>query len=360
MPENVIGKCAIMLEEKAARSCMVVNLYRKSILQIIQNIRDETNRSQLNECIEVESKREIKPQMVDASVQTVPHHDRNSHNSRIDQPTRAHQQTVRPKTLDEKLRYFEFKMNNEKKISTQKTQSVPKSIKKPKPAISLTPSFVHTPESLPPPATPPSFLASSFPQKDIDQDIENDITRELHKIFGTPQFLDPVEEIFGESISLQPDNPTPTVVNPTTVKPIAPSVPKIPRPLCIDYTDELNNSIWPCELHRQRLKLHRVLEQISEKGLRHTEKVRRRYLVLFGEDDDDEFGPYSPSLAMNDILMSSCKRRIAPWVVKALMVRMQNGQIANRYLFKKIAKRIAEGILVETQLPGEWFWRYLY
>lgn len=263
-------------------------------------------------------------------------------------------------------------MNNERKIAQRARAppsvpakpiiSKPKPImNRPKPVTCITPSTIaNTPESLPPPATPPAFHPSHFPPKVTDQDIEDDITRELHEIFGTQQsqFMDPIEEIFGESIiSLKPEHsqplPTPIVhpVNP----PDAPCLPASHISEPVDFTNELTNSIWPCELHRQRLKLHRVLESISEKGWRHNEKVKQRFLQLFGEDDDDDFGPYSPSLAVNDILMASCKKRIAPWIVKSLMVPMQNGQIGNRYLFKKIAKRIAEGILVVTQLPGELF-----
>lgn len=340
-----------MLEERAARSCMVVNLYRKSILQIIQTIRDDTSRKQLNECIQVELQKGKTGRMMDASSQTVPADIGLNH---VEQRA-AH--SVRPKTLDEKLRYFELKMNTDRKIA-QKKQLLPEKLKTAKPRHFIPPpSFASTPESLPPPATPPALLTTpSQTTKGSENDIDDDITNELHEIFGTQHSrVDPVEEIFGESFSDNNEHCTPDVVHDqnNASSPVChlPSTPLVIQ--TYDYTEELTNSIWPCEYHRQRLKLQRVLENISEKGWRHSEKVKRRFLLLFGEDDDDDFGPYSPSLAMNDVLMASCKKRIAPWIVKALMAPMRNGQIANRVLFKKIAKRIAESVLVETQHPGK-------
>lgn len=50
--------------------------------------------------------------------------------------------------------------------------------------------------------------------------------------------------------------------------------------------------------------------------------------------------------------MSSCKKRIAPWIVKHLQP-MSDGLIENRFLFKKVAKHIAEKIILDDQYPGE-------
>lgn len=365
--DAVIRKCALILEEKAARSCMIVSLYRKSILQIIANIREETKQTQLNECIAeefklVETRTHI--EKVDAFVQTDPPTQHRLPLHELGAPGSVHH-----KSLDEKLRIFEMKLKEDErkrkqfahylsKKQREKEHIFTKKLKMEHQSYCVTPTIANTPESLPPPATPPALFAT--PQLYcVDTDIEDDITKELHEIFGTNNDqLDPVEEIFGESISI-PTDCVGRVVIPlvksdpsTSVAVIAPqSLERIASPPR-DYAEELNNSIWPCELHRQRLHLHQVLENISEKGWRHNDKVKRRFLQLFGEDDDDEFGPYSPSLAMNDVLMASCKKRIAPWIVKALMTPMKDGLIANRFLFKKVAKSIAEAVIAENQYPG--------
>ncbi len=62
-----------------------------------------------------------------------------------------------------------------------------------------------------------------------------------------------------------------------------------------DNTNELKNSIWPCELHMQRLKLHKALMNKADKGFRYSEKLRRKFEDLFGpEDDDDEDNSFAP------------------------------------------------------------------
>lgn len=50
--------------------------------------------------------------------------------------------------------------------------------------------------------------------------------------------------------------------------------------------------------------------------------------------------------------MSSCKKRIAPWIVKHL-TSISDGLIENRFLFKKVARHIAEKTILQNQYPGE-------
>lgn len=123
-------------------------------------------------------------------------------------------------------------------------------------------------------------------------------------------------------------------------------------------TIDLKESMWPCELHMQRMRLRQVWSQKSESEFRNIEKIKRKFTALFGACDEaydeDCEGPYSPSIELADpILLGSCLKRIAPWVVKHLMVPMRRGLIADRYLFKKLAKHIAEGVLALNQYPGE-------
>lgn len=60
----------------------------------------------------------------------------------------------------------------------------------------------------------------------------------------------------------------------------------------------------------------------------------------------------SPTIELDEILMSSCKKRIAPWIVKHLKP-MSDGLIENRFLFKKVARHIAEKVILHDQYPGE-------
>lgn len=121
--------------------------------------------------------------------------------------------------------------------------------------------------------------------------------------------------------------------------------------------EDLRRSMWPCELHMQRMRLRNLLVRIADDDYRRYEALQSRFVTLFGEDDGEEqdLGPYSPSIELNEVLLASCRQRIARWVVQALMGPLKDGLIANRYLFKKLAKRLAENIIYLDQYPGKLF-----
>lgn len=117
--------------------------------------------------------------------------------------------------------------------------------------------------------------------------------------------------------------------------------------------DSLRDSIWPCELRMRRKKLYEIMCSVGEFSLRRYERLKVVFLELFGEDSDDEEAPISPSTDMDSITMSSCRKRIAPIIVKQLMKPFNEGLIANRWLFKKLAKSLADSIVIENDYPGE-------
>lgn len=186
----------------------------------------------------------------------------------------------------------------------------------------------------------------------LNSTIDDDIECELEKLFGTEEDDDEFAKIFGISVEKKADK------IPVEEKVLSqPAVTNTSNHINTGNAKELKrrklkDSIWPCELHMQRLRYRNVMLEIADKGMRHHEKVRRRLLELFGEDsDDEELCCYSPSIELNDIIMGSCKTRIAPWVVAALMPPLKEGRIASRYIFKKLAKSLAESILKENQYP---------
>ncbi|XP_053969687.1 uncharacterized protein LOC128871725 isoform X2 [Anastrepha ludens] len=114
----------------------------------------------------------------------------------------------------------------------------------------------------------------------------------------------------------------------------------------------LRHSLWPCELYMQRRRLTASLSRLIEEDFRWHDIIKWKFQTLFGEDSDDEFATCSPSIELDEILICSCIRRISPWMVKHLMKPMQDGLIANRFLFKKLAKKLAHSIVLENQYPG--------
>lgn len=201
------------------------------------------------------------------------------------------------------------------------------------------------------------------PQPTISDD-DDDLFKQMSEICGNidesyPATVptDLVAEIFGEEV------PTTGAGATTDITASARSDEPAPHQTLATNgrasSDTLLNSLWPCELHMQRLRLQAALSQYAsgERGWEHTERLRWRFRELFGDEDDaddyDVFAPYSPTLELNPVLMASCKRRIAPWIVRSLMAPLSEGMIANRFLFKRLAKHLAERIIVVDQYPGE-------
>lgn len=115
----------------------------------------------------------------------------------------------------------------------------------------------------------------------------------------------------------------------------------------------MRHSLWPCELYMQRRRLSESLNRLLEEDFRWHDLIKWKFQTIFGDDSDDEFATCSPSIELDEVLICSCIRRISPWMVKHLMKPMRAGLIANRFLFKKLAKRLAHSIVLENQYPGE-------
>ncbi|XP_050341731.1 uncharacterized protein LOC126767945 [Bactrocera neohumeralis] len=117
----------------------------------------------------------------------------------------------------------------------------------------------------------------------------------------------------------------------------------------------MRHSLWPCELYMQRRRLSESLSRLLEEDFRWHDLIKWKFQKIFGDDSDDEFATCSPSIELNEVLICSCIRRISPWMVKHLMKPMRAGLISNRFLFKKLAKRLAHSIVLENQYPDERF-----
>lgn len=84
--------------------------------------------------------------------------------------------------------------------------------------------------------------------------------------------------------------------------------------------------------------------------------MRYKFHLIFGEDSDDEFANQlsSPSIDLVDeVLLASCLLRIRPWIVRHLMSPLEEGLIANRFLFKKLAKMLAHSIVMVNPYCSE-------
>ncbi|XP_034116988.2 uncharacterized protein LOC117576385 [Drosophila albomicans] len=119
---------------------------------------------------------------------------------------------------------------------------------------------------------------------------------------------------------------------------------------------DLRHSRWPCELYAQRRRLNACLVRLLDADWRCEDALRYKFHMLFGEDSDDEFATEisSPSIDLVDeVLLASCILRIRPWIVHHLMRPLQEGLIANRFLFKKLAKMLANNIVLINPYSSE-------
>ncbi|XP_043512353.1 chromatin-remodeling ATPase INO80 [Frieseomelitta varia] len=110
------------------------------------------------------------------------------------------------------------------------------------------------------------------------------------------------------------------------------------------------NSIWFVERVYQVSKLKAKMTELFLKNYRKHERVKEKFIELFGETDD-EMMPDSP-ICIEEHL-TACKERIAPWIVKHLMPFYKKRRIKNRQLFKVVAKHIADMLIIENTFPEQ-------
>ncbi|XP_062562314.1 uncharacterized protein LOC134225899 [Armigeres subalbatus] len=414
-PEDV-KRCAASIEMKAVQSCMIMSLYRKYVLQLISQIRKETNDCTLHPSL-INMKftpKIIKKECSHVSVQTdsiiEPIDDTNinfaeksletNHLPLLDVPAMS---------LDEKIRNFERKMHissqefeckrNRRRKSThrERSRSRPKELpiainQENAPILEVYQHHEKEVQTF----TQPGLI--KVPKLVNNPAQDDEIMRELEAMFDTGDdgnifescenqvqikaIINEIEKFEPSSTSDQPDSlKNLKTAGQQFAKPqreiLVPPSPKFDydnNQSCLlapkEYSKhepgedretlgeiDLRKSLWPCELHMQKMKLRDILSNIADNNYIRYERIRARFIILFGEyeDDEDELGPYSPSIELNEILVSSCRQRIAKWVVQALMKPLNDGLISNRFLFKKLAKHVADNIIFLNQYPDQRF-----
>ncbi|XP_017884039.1 uncharacterized protein LOC108627352 [Ceratina calcarata] len=112
-----------------------------------------------------------------------------------------------------------------------------------------------------------------------------------------------------------------------------------------------SNSIWFVERVYQIAKLKAKMTELSLTDYRRHERVREKFLELFGETDDEEMMPDSP-ICIEEHL-TACKERIAPWIVHYLMPFYKKRRIKDKQLFKIVAKHIADMLIIKDTFPEQ-------
>ncbi|GAB0086724.1 hypothetical protein DMENIID0001_008880 [Sergentomyia squamirostris] len=305
-------QCAKILEQKAVKSCMVVNLYRKTMIKIISDIRRDTKNESLSTRL-IHCHKKVREKCVNASTQT------EQESFLISRYFQESGEAIPIPPVSPKRRRKKPKRSKRQLQEKQLLQVESQTEQQPMEAI----------------------LISA--QKD-------EIEANLEKLFA---FEEKEEDIFentaeyGAQIQL--------VLSETAHK-FTPEAAKSPNIHILkekDPKDILRDSMWPCELRMRRRKLYDIMCAVGDESLRHYERVKTVFHDLFGADSDEEEAPLSPCDDMDTVTADSCKKRIAPMIVKHLMKPFKENLIANRWLFKKLAKRMADNIIMENDYPDE-------
>ncbi|XP_014482576.1 PREDICTED: uncharacterized protein LOC106748501 [Dinoponera quadriceps] len=109
------------------------------------------------------------------------------------------------------------------------------------------------------------------------------------------------------------------------------------------------NAVWLVERVHQVSKLKTIMTELSMTNYRRHGMLKEKFLQLFGESDEEEMMPDSP-ICIEEHL-SACKERIAPWIVKYLMPFYKKRKIKDRQLFKAVAKYIADMLIIKDTFP---------
>lgn len=326
IPLENIEKCALLFEKRAVRASMIVELYRRHMLRIITEIRRDTKHGKLVKNLQNFTTVKCKSKQYDDKSRDL----------------ELNEMRFECFTLQEKIHHFQAILNEkEKKRNEEKEKRMQNGgYQKRK----------HSPIN----HNRSPFTPSSSNNREKEED---DIEKELEELFG--QTNDPIEEIFGD------ESESTTKIEVILKEIEQAELPcdnskKHEKPEAVPNTESNNNnfrslheSLWPCECYIRRRKLRDILNRVADTGLRQHEMIRLRFMELFGEDSEDEFAPYSPSLEVDSVVISSCMKRIAPWIVKYLMGPLKDGMIGNRFLFKKLAKRLAYSIVMRDMYPDE-------
>ncbi|XP_050085122.1 uncharacterized protein LOC126570983 [Anopheles aquasalis] len=366
-----LRQCAETIEIRAVQACMITSLYRDFLLEKIREIRKQTAAGVLHpNILDVKlNYASLKPERCHVAMQT-DDWDGVCNNDYL----HILQTSIPAMSLDDKMRKFhEARENHE-----QEQARVPPLV-----------SDYDEPRASTPAVTPAAVgsrnVAASFDEpKPAQEELDDEILKELEAMFE-PE--DDETDIFEWNQEQQQVKAIISEIERATVikceqavdagpDPISIPSPQVdvklelvemdPQPAtttmlssAVANSEDLRRSMWPCELHMQRMKLRNLLVRIADDDYRRYEALQSRFVTLFGEDDGEEqdLGPYSPSIELNEVLLASCRQRIARWVVQALMGPLKDGLIANRYLFKKLAKRLAENIIYLDQYPDKKFIR---
>ncbi|VVD03734.1 unnamed protein product [Leptidea sinapis] len=316
---SAIWRCAKIIETKAAQSCMVVELYRKNILKMINDLKADTKRGRLHkklfECLTSPSLNEKKTQTKAGSFEC--------------ECSCAGRKKVRKikESFSQTSYECDKEIMNESQLFNCLNTSTPletQSINKINElqAESVSHSAVDVMQQL-------EQIFQGDSAEDLfdgvlcnSNDFNYECTKKIQqdtqdKSIGFNN--ESVNERFA-SIAGTVESKSDNVIEKKTLK------------------NKKNSGKWLCEEYFLRTKLFELLDQIQDCNRDKLLRIKQMLHELFGDDSDDE-GVVSPLNETHEFVIS-CKERVAPWVVKLLTPYYIKGRIRGKSLFKALAKHL--------------------
>ncbi|XP_013186298.1 uncharacterized protein LOC106131672 [Amyelois transitella] len=363
---SAIWRCAKNIEMNAAQTCMVVQLYRKNVTELIKDIKKDTTKGKLNkklyECLRNAPSNEKKLQTTlvrskDCTCQC------------------TCSQRKRPRVLEspqkQKLGLLTESSNN----STAQPQ-----VEKPVESQSCpVPQILQISNN----ANQTSNISQAPTRISVESQDSDELLLQLEKLFqGDPNDDDIFEGTFCDTydFATNDDNKKIQTALETNSQLItdkqcviedhAAQIKSLDERLAsltgllANNSDNIiqqkqeapkqkrNSSKWLCEEYFLKVKLHEKLDLIRDTNRKKLSRIKQILSDLFGDDSDDE-DVVSPLDETADFVIS-CKERIAPWVVKLLTPYYIRGRIRGKALFKSLAKHLIRLIYQCSRYPSEY------
>ncbi|CAH1636028.1 unnamed protein product [Spodoptera littoralis] len=365
---SAIWRCAKKLEATAAQACMVVQIYRKNIISVIEELKRDTNKGKLNKklynCLNKPPENSKKTQTPSTFI--------NNNCQCAYSKRKRHGMSESPKNFEKQMSNISDKIiNNGNSMST--TTYV--SINTPCPMQTESETVTQVTSSTTMPMLSKRMSVESQDSDELMMQLEKLFqgdTNDDNDLFDSALLFESKTETVQEDHTKISSNVVDSNLNnnqDSIIENHAAQIKSLDERLAnlagllvandlpVQKTEVQKQrrrvtSKWICEEYFLKQKLHDLLDQIGDRDRKELEKIKQKFVQLFGADSDEE-EILSPLDETNEFI-TSCKERIAPWVVKLLTPYYVKGHIKGKSIFKALAKHLIRLIYQCSRYPEQY------
>lgn len=376
---SAIWRCAKNIEMKAAQKCMIVQIYRKYIGSVVQELKKDTKNKKINKKLyeylnkHPENDKKVQTTFINQNACTCPC---------VCMKLKRRRKNDTQSTLESNKRHI-TPLNDQYKIPVVINMH-------PEAQNPVITKDIHAMETVPQSDTiskPDSVSPKlNMPKPVDDLDTHDELMMQLEKLFHGNKND---EDLFETTLCNMPTdgnlfedytvNNDASNVNTSVIENHAKQIKSLDEKLAsladmlVNNTKDnsaredqklqqqkaqtlqhkkQNPSKWLCEEYFLKVKLFEILDLIGDSNRKKLARIKELFADLFGPDSDDE-SILSPLEETPEFVLS-CKERIAPWVVKILTPVYTKGHIKGKALFKALAKHLINLIYQCSHYPEEY------